>query len=56
MNATKTVTNVISIVLANRAVSREAVDGASPPLDEICLPHRGWRKATMSHMPLSRVE
>jgi len=47
-NPTKTVTNDNSIVLANSALSKDAVEGVSGPLVYIDLPQRGRAEAVMS--------
>jgi len=47
-NPTKTVTNDNSIVFANKAVSRDAVEGLNAPPEYIDLPHRGCTEAVTS--------
>lgn len=56
MKVTNTVTKEISIVFANIAHTKDAVDGRMPPLEEICGPHRGCTRATTNQRQLSDVE
>lgn len=55
-NATNTVTNDSSIVLAKRADNNDAVDGDSPPSVPIRLPYRGFTHATTRYKPETAVE
>lgn len=56
IHETKTVTKDISMVLAKRAASVVAVEGESEAPEAILWPHRGWRMAVTSQMPLPTVE
>jgi hypothetical protein len=56
INETYTVTKDISMVLANSAVTRLAVDGSIPLPVEIFRPQRGCMTATMNQTQLSDVE
>ena len=55
-NATKTVTNDSSMVLAKRAQSSDAVEGAKPPTGLILRPYRGFAIAMISQTPERIVE
>ena len=54
--ATKTVVNDNSMLLANAAQSREAVDGGRLLSLEILRPYRGLMMANASQMPENTVE
>ncbi len=54
--ATKTVTKDSSIVLAKRAQSNDAVEGARPPIGLILCPYRGLTMAMISQTLERMVE
>lgn len=53
---TKTVTKDISMVFASNAARVVAVDGERDAPEAILWPHRGWRMAVTSQIPLPTVE
>jgi hypothetical protein len=55
-NATYTVTNDISMVLAKRFVKTEAVEGMMLPREDMAWPHPGFQTATTNQAPLMTVE
>lgn len=56
INATKTVTKDISIVLARIAVTKFAVDNVMAPCDDTVVPQRGSAMAAPSQIALITVE